>query len=122
MARHIVKVTTTGSAGSASGSALSAIPIKGYLEAITVVYASQPATTDVTIAESGGAGRTLLTLTNGNTNTTKYPRPQAHDGTGTAITGEYTRVYVPGDYVSVSVAQGDAATNAVTVYLDVVEG
>lgn len=122
MARHIVKVTTTGSAGSASGSALSAIPIKGYLEAITVVYASQPATTDVTIAESGGAGRTLLTLTNGNTNTTKYPRPQAHDGAGTAITGQYWRVFLPGDYVSVAVAQGDAATNAVTVYLDVAEG
>lgn len=119
---HVIKVTTTGSAGAAAGTGTSDNVITGYLEAIQVDYTSQPATTDVTVAEAQAPARTLLALTNNNTDAVKYPRVQVHDTAGTALTldgtrANVTRIYLSGVRVTVTVAQGDAATNGLIVRL-----
>lgn len=73
-----VSVTTTGSAGSASGSGATAKPVNGALYAVYANYhASAPATTKLVIKDS--AGRTLWTGTAenggiGNTDALIVPR------------------------------------------------
>lgn len=110
-----VNVTTTGSAGSATGTATTTLPVYGILGAIEIDYhGSAPATTDVTISESGEFGRTLLTRTNTATDGTFYPAPLITDATGTATTS-YGTYILTGELISVSVAQCDALTNAVVV-------
>jgi hypothetical protein len=117
---YVIRVTTTGSAGAAAGTGSSESPVRGYLEAIQVAYTNQPATTDVTVSEVGGMARTLLTRTNSSTGGVFYPRAQASDSTGTAISGQYGRLYLSGATVTVSVAEGDAA-GVVLVRMIVVE-
>src|SRR5688572_562788 len=118
----VLKVTTTSGAGASAGTPTTDVPVRGYIEAIQIVYTTQPATTDVTIAEVGGMARTYLTITSANTNTVKYPRVQVHDTAGTALTLDGTRASTtrfinPGEKVRVTVAEGDDATNAVVVRL-----
>lgn len=122
MPDYKIKVTTTGSAGSASGTGTSNKPVRGVLGAVSIAYhASAPAgTTDVTIAESSGLARTLLTRTNTATSATFYPAATQHDGTGTALTS-YTPYILVGDYITVTVAQCDALTDAVVVTLHTLE-
>lgn len=115
-----IPVTTTGSAGSATGSGVSNV-INGLIYSIYVKYhASAPGTTDVTISETTGATRTFLTLTNTNTSGTKPAYVAAVDATGTALTS-YVATALAGRTVTVSVAGCDALTNAVEVYLYVLE-
>lgn len=115
-----IPITTTGSAGSATGSGTSAA-INGVVYEIYVKYhASAPATTDVTISESGGAARTILTLTNVNTSGAKPAYVAVVDATGTALTSYIGRA-LAGRAISVSVAQCDALTNAVEVYAYILE-
>ena len=113
-------VTTTGSAGSATGSKVSGV-INGLIYSIYVKYhASAPSSTDVTIAETNGATRTFLTLTNVNTSGTKPAYAAVVDATGTALSS-YVAPALAGRTVTVSVAGADALTNAVEVYLYVLE-
>lgn len=114
-----VKVVTTGSNGSASGSADSD-PINGILRAIKVDYhASAPgATTDLTITELSAMGRTLLTKTDTATDDIVYPTVEADDAAFAAITDTVWPICIDGR-VRVSVAQCNALNPAVTVYLQV---
>jgi hypothetical protein len=116
MAQVSVIATTVGSNGSATVTVYTPA-IDGVLMSIKVAYSSQPATTDVTISESGGLGRTILTLTNTNTTGTYNPVVALHDGTGTAIAGQYRPYTLSGVALSVLVAQGDSA-RTVTVTVD----
>lgn len=113
-----IAVTVAGNAGSASGSAKSGKPVSGILLGVYVDYVSQPATCDVTIATESAPVKTLLTLTNANTDGWFYPRYLAHGSTGTVSTTDL--VYHPvNDYVVVTVAQGDAGSvNVYLVYAD----
>lgn len=115
-----IVVTVAGSAGSATGTAKSDYPVCGLLYSIGVDYTSQPSGCDVTVASAANnaLARTYLTLTNANTDTWADVRVQAKDTSGTAITGEYTNIPI-NDYVTVTVAQGDAGS--VTVYLQVMQ-
>mgnify|MGYP001558893609 CR=1 FL=1 len=119
---HKISVTTTGVAGSASGSAIKAVP-KGKVKAIYLDYhASAPATTDVTVkAEADSTGipgdLTLLTRSNSATDGWFYPKVQKHDNAGAAITGDYDDPVVHGGILSVTVAQADALTDCVTAYI-----
>lgn len=121
MPEYIVKVTTTGAAGSAAGTGTTEAGVRGFIESIQVDYhASAPATTDVTIAEASNMARTLLTLTNNATDKIVYPRVQVHDTAGAALTLDGTRanvarIYVPGVKLTVTLAQCDALTDAVVV-------
>lgn len=112
---EIVRVTTTGTAGSATGTADSN-PISGTLFAIKVDYhASAPGTTLVDVDELGGMARKLTDLAAGNTDLYFYPLLQGADNTGSAVAGAYTNVVIPGRRVRVTVTASNALTDAVVV-------
>ncbi len=111
-----IKITTSGAAGSATGSGMIDMPQRGYqIDAIRVDYTGVPATTDVTITEDGGLGQTVLTLTNNNTTKVARPRVLLQDTSGANLTAVYAPIYIPGRRLLVSVAQADAAADAVMV-------
>lgn len=108
-------VTTTGSAGSAAGTATT-LALEGWIDAIKLDWsASAPATSDVTIVEVGGLGRTIYTKSNSVTDVTFYPALQKGDNTGTAISGAYGRIYLPTTALIITIAQCDALTAALVV-------
>lgn len=121
MGVYPVKVTTTGSAGSATGQADSE-PIYGTIRGLKIDYnGSAPATTDVTITEVGGLGRTVLTRANTNTDGTFNPGAQLHDSTGNGIAGAYAPLHIAGARLRVAVAESDALVPAVAVLFDIEE-
>lgn len=107
-------VTTTGSAGSATGSTTVAIPKTGYLEWIKLNYsASAPAgTTDVTIAD--GYSTTVYAKSNSATDVTVWPRMAVVNAAATAISNEGARHAIASD-LTVTVAQCDALAAALVV-------
>ena len=112
-----VVVNTTGSAGSATGTADSD-PIAGELLAVYIDYAgTAPGTTTVDLDEVGGAGRKLLDKAASATDVTHYPRVQMQDNTGANVAGVYERFALAGRKVRVSVAASNALSPAVTVTL-----
>lgn len=112
---EIVYVTTAGVAGSATGSSTSH-ELDGYLESIYFdFHASCPATADTTVAFATRGGN-IIVLTNTATDVLHAPVKQACDATGTAIPGAYVN-HVLNQPLTVSVAQADALTNCVTVYI-----
>ncbi len=105
--------------GSATANA-SSHAVRGKVHAIAVKYNdAPPATTDVTIETGGVSPRvpaiTLLTLTNANTDTIKYPRVQVHDTAGVGLTLNGTQIASDkigiDDAVKVTIAQANAADN-----------
>ena len=114
---HVIRVTTAGAAGSATGSAVSETNIRGFIEAIKIDYnAGAPATTDVTITELAALERTLLTISNSATDAVYYPSVATNDATGSAR-ADYVRMYLDQSSVRIAVAGSDALTNAVVVYV-----
>ena len=120
MATTQALVTTTGGTGASAGTALTG-GIRGFIMSIKITYASQHANTDVTIAESGGLGRTLLTLTNINTTRTDYPVVALTDNVGAAVSGQYRPYYIDGQPLLITVAQGNDGAPGVTVTVTYVE-
>jgi len=112
-----VAVTTTGSAGSASGTGTSR-PLNGLLLGIYLDYhASAPATTDVTVSTDTTAhGGTIATVSDNNSDGYYPVRVQAVDNTGAAISGVYEMWPLVGK-VKISVAQADALTDCVVAWL-----
>lgn len=109
-----VSVTTTGVAGSATGSGTLATPA-GYLEWLHINYhASAPATTDVTVAHTGAITSNVLAYSNSTTDVHVYPRGAAMTVAGAAVTDGHVPIAIVGP-LSVSVAQSDALTGAVVV-------
>lgn len=116
---YVVPVTTTGSAGSATGTAK--LNIVGYIESIKVTYHSAPNTTTVDIDEASGMGRKLMDLAAGNTNVVIYPVVNNTNNAGAAVTGIYTRYFVPNTPVTITVAASNALAPAVTVTITAVD-
>ena len=119
--KHEIKVSTTGVAGSASGTTVLALPLCELVAIYLDFHASAPATTDTTISSPGNpAALTLLTVSNSATDAWKYPSVNLHDNTGAAITGAYAPPIIHGN-LSVALAQCDALTDALvaTVYVRV---
>ena len=116
--RHKATVTTTGSAGSATGNVIIALPMCELVAVYLDFHASAPATTDTTITAPGGdpADVTVLTVSNSATDAWKYPKVQDHDNTGAAITGAYSDPVIPQNLL-VALAQCDALTAALTIYV-----
>lgn len=81
-------------------------------------HADAPETTDVVIAEDGGLGRTLLTLTDRNTDGVFYPRYPVHDDAG-AEQSQSEAAVLEGP-LTVSVTGCDALENAVVVTAQIV--
>lgn len=122
MPTYSIPVTTTGSAGSATGTGTLAFKVDmGAIDAIKIDYhASAPATTDVTISEvDGKLEQTLLAVTDNATDGTYYPRHAIHDNAGAEISG--AGLYTVEGQIQVAVAGCDALTNAVVVHIRTVE-
>jgi hypothetical protein len=106
-----VKVTTTGSAGVATGTATSPSMHGQLLDIFFDFHASLPATADTTVAFVNPPLGNLIVLSNTATDIRKAPREPVHDATGVAITNAYDRITLNGA-LSFSIAQGDALTDA----------
>lgn len=116
MDRIQLTATTTGVAGSATGTATTANPIFGRVWAVHVDYITQPATADV-ILKATGPDQTILTLTNANTDGWFYPRRVVDTTAGAAAAGVYDTFAVHGN-INVAVAQGDAGSVVVTILVE----
>lgn len=111
---EIIAVTTTGTAGSATGTANSRV-INGLLLDVYLDYhASAPATTDVTIEYAEGDD--ILLVSNSATDARIAPRQKPVDNANAAITNGNDKFPLAGE-ITVSVAQSNALAPAVTVIL-----
>lgn len=116
MYTHKITVTVSGSAGSATGSSQTRLPVNGKIAAVYVDYTSQPATTDLTLKTAGNnsPAQTILSLTNANTDGWFYPRAALHKNDGTALsydgTNPVTDEFPVDDYLTVTVTQGNAGS------------
>ena len=120
--QQTVSVTTTGSAGSATGAANTPAPISGKILKIRFNFnASTPNTADTTVTERVAATdwETICTETSSTTDVTRYPRRAVEDNAEGTVTydgtNEIYEPYVVNGYMRVAVAQGDALTDAVVV-------
>ena len=107
--QKVFKVTTTGVAGSATGSITHTV--RG--EIMTVVlnfHASAPGTTDTTIAYADSGGN-ILVVTDSATDAVIHPRGKPVDNANSAITNAHDR-FASAQGITVSLAQCDALTDA----------
>ena len=113
--RYVVKVSTTGSDASATGSLVTALPYSELLAAYFNFHASAPASTDTTLSSPGDpVSVTLLTITNSATDAWVYPSFQMDDNTASAVTGAYVPALIHGNLL-VELAGCDALTDALTL-------
>jgi hypothetical protein len=114
---EIVTVVTTGSAGSATGSAQTPT-MHGYLIDIYLDFnASAPATTDVTISYvTTPPGGNVLVVSNSATDALIAPRIKPVDNANAAITNAYDYFFVSGK-LNINLAQCDQLTPALTAYV-----
>jgi len=105
-------VTTTGSAGSATGSATSPMLVGFLLDVYLDFHASAPATTDTTIAYDEPDFGNVLVVTNSATDALYAPRKNTCDSAAAAISGNYA-LYPLNGGLTVSLAQCDALSGAV---------
>lgn len=121
--RQTLGVTTTGVAGSATGSGTFARRVRGVLKNLSFnFHASAPATTDVTVSytDHNGVVHEIMVVTNSATDT---PAPNVvqdvHDDAAAAVSSLETPIVLQ-DWtaINVSVAGCDALTDAVVVGLE----
>ena len=113
--KYTIKVSTTGSDASATGSLVTALPLCELLAVYANFHASAPASTDTTISSTADpVAVTLLTITNSATDAWYYPTHQLDDASGSAITGAYIPAIVHGNLL-VELAGCDALTDALTL-------
>ena len=118
--KHTLKISTTGSAGAATGSGILSLPLCELVAIYLDYHASAPATTDVTVKSVGDpATVTLLTRSNSATDAWMYPKVQDHDNVAAAITGSYSDPVIHAGALSIELAQADALTDCLvaTVYI-----
>ena len=115
--KHTVKVSTTGSDASATGSLVTSLPWCELLAVYMDFHASAPASTDTTLSSPGGpVSVTLLTVTNSATDAWFYPTHQLDDASASAITGAYIPAIIHGNLLT-EIAGCDALTDALTLTL-----
>ena len=113
--KHIIKVSTTGSDASATGSRVTALPYCELLAVRLDFHASAPGTTDTTLSSPGGpVSVTLLTVSNSVTDAWYYPTHQLDDSSGSAITGAYIPAVIHGNLLT-ELAGSDALTDALVM-------
>jgi threonine dehydrogenase-like Zn-dependent dehydrogenase len=111
-----IAVTTTGSAGSATGSTTSE-PLYGELIDIYFDFSGAPATTDTTVSYATRGGN-ILVITSSNTDALIAPRQKLVDNANTAITNSFDKFVLNGP-ITISLAECDAAAPALTAYVRV---
>lgn len=118
--RERVTVTTSGTTGSAGGSAATRAVVQGEIMRIDVDYGSLTTTTDLTIYQTNESVQNLIVnKANSATDATYYPTIGLTDNTGAARTYDGTRPVVApfpvADTLTVVLTQSTAATPAVTI-------
>lgn len=119
-----IKVTTTGTAGSATGTGRSAGVVRGYVVGVALnFHGSAPATTDTTLRTKGNTApsRNLLVVSNSVTDAFIAPADKPVDNANVAITNSH-RAPAVDDYLEVALAQCDALTDAVVVHVLIDDG
>lgn len=112
-----VVVTTTGSAGSASGNATTN-PITGEIVGILLDYGAVPAGTNDVLVTGATTGRQLYAKTNTATDVFVVPCSFCVDSGGSAIASDITpRNICVGEAVKFALAQSDALATALTGYV-----
>lgn len=104
MQRRQVEVTTTGAAGTSTGSADLQVGGAFRISSIRLDYTSEPATTDVAITD--GTDNPIITVSNNSTDKIVYPRLPAQKGDGTNSTLTEVAPVVM-DKIHIDVQQGD---------------
>jgi hypothetical protein len=115
-----MKLTTAGTDGTATATGTTVVPggIQGLLYSIYVkpLVAGWAAGTDITITETGGPARTILTLTNKSSAAASYPVRVAETGaTGTALTS-YVPMAFDAVQFTVTMAEANVDTDALEVW------
>lgn len=115
-----VTVTTTGSAGSATGEGYSAVMNGFLLDIYYDFHTSAPNTTDTTVSfdERGG---NIDVIANSCTDALRAPRQALVDNAGAAISGLYGLFPLAGR-VKIALAGCDALTGALTAYVRYLRG
>lgn len=115
-----IAVTTTGVAGSATGTGdTGSPPIRGEVLGVYLnFHGSAPATTDTTLRTKGNGvpSYNLLVVTDSATDGFFAPRAKPVDNANSAITNAHAP-FVVSDVLEISVAQCDALTNAVVAHV-----
>ena len=121
MALINVAVNTTGSPGSAAGSAETDELWPGFLDMVQIIYhASAPPTTTVAVKESRTNGRTLIQVENNNVSRDYYPRHVTHAQNGSPESGAPGEMYITSGKLIVEVTGCNALENAANVILQIV--
>jgi hypothetical protein len=110
---EVIRVTTTGSAGSAAGATTGLHMVGELLYLYVDFHASAPATTDITIT-AAGSGATVWTRSNSVADATVAPAATCVTTANVAITDSHRPLFIA-DHLTVTLAQCDALTNAVVV-------
>ncbi|MGB1285060.1 MAG: hypothetical protein ACPG7F_00890 [Aggregatilineales bacterium] len=87
------------------------------LEGIRIEYGAADGTTDVTIEEVAGLKRTILSISNNNTDTTYTPTNEHQDTAGSSVS-QYAPFTVDPGNLKVTVAQS-GASKEITVFIEV---
>lgn len=114
-------VTTTGSAGTASGDVTIEIPAHGYIEWVYLDYsASAPAgTTDTTVTHAYNTRLgNIYADTDSNTDILFHPAWKVIDVASAAVTNSHRKIPVYGG-IKIAIAQCDALAAAVVVHIGV---
>ena len=110
-----IKVSTTGSDASATGSLVTALPYCELLAVRMDFHARAPASTDTTLSSPGGpVAVTILNVTNSATDAWFYPTHQLDDSSASAITGAYIPAIIHGNLLT-ELAGSDALTDALVM-------
>lgn len=111
------KITTTGSAGSATGNVSIPVTRGSVLKAVDINYhASCPATADVTFKEGDSSGRTLVTISNNATDIVWTPVGKLNkDASWADATADMGNILIEADFIWVGIAQADALTDCAIV-------
>ena len=112
---YVIDITTTGTAGSATGSGTTTRPVNGTIVAVKVDFTSQAGTADTTIVD--GFGQSILALTNSNSDAWYYPHPDIHDPTGSVL-NKHTGPFAIDSYITASIAQSNAGSVQITLLVD----
>lgn len=108
-------ITTTGSAGSATGSATTAALHGRLMDIYFNFHASAPGTTDTTVAYVDYGGN-ILVISNSVTDALIAPRQKPVDNANAAITNAFCEFPLNGT-LTISLAQCDALTDALVFYI-----
>lgn len=104
-----------GGAGVATATVNTPVPLSGYLESIEYHYAGgAPVTTVITVVDTQtmvlSGGRTIATVTAGNTDGVAYPRAAAVNTAGAAITNSAALIYIDRHVLTVNVSAANNGT------------